>query len=98
MRDVGRMRVLLRGELDLATAPPLTESMRRLREQDEHVLLDLDQVAFIDMGGLRAVLTAVEHASADGWAFAVTNGSKPVRRLIAMIGLDGRLPIDWSSA
>jgi anti-anti-sigma factor len=98
MRDAGRIRVQLRGELDLATAPLLTERLGRLRERRERVLLDLDQLAFIDMSGLRAVLAAVENASSDGWALALTSGSAQVRRLITLVGLDGRLPIDGSSA
>jgi anti-anti-sigma factor len=94
VRDAGRVRVCLRGELDLAGVPTVTECLRRLSERGEHVLLDLDELAFIDMSGLRVVLTAAESASRDGWAFAITRGSEPVRRLIALVELDGRLPVD----
>jgi anti-anti-sigma factor len=89
--------VRLRGELDLASAPTVSECLRRLSARREQVLLDLDELAFIDMSGLRAVLTAAEDASRDGWAFAVTRGSAPVRRLIALVGIDGQLPVNGSS-
>lgn len=75
----------------------MTERLRRLRERHEPVLLDLDELRFIDMSGLRVVLMAVEEASRDGWTFAVTRGSPPVRRLISLVQLDGRLPFDGSS-
>jgi anti-anti-sigma factor len=97
MRDAGRVRVLMRGELDRATAPLMTETLRRLGARGERVLLDLDELAFIDMGGLRAVLAAVADASNDGWSLALTTGSRPVRRLFGMVGVDGQLPTDRTS-
>ena len=96
VRDLGRIRVRVRGELDLATAPLLGEALRRLRECGEPVLLDLDELAFIDMSGLRAVLAAAQKASGDGGNFAVTEGSSRVRRLIELVRLDGQLPRDGS--
>ncbi len=97
MRDAGRVRVQLHGELDLASAPTLAERLRQLRDRREHVLLDLDELAFIDMSGLRVVLWAAEEASRDGWALGVTRGSAPVRRLTELVRLDGQRPLDASS-
>jgi len=95
LRDVGgRVRVRLRGELDLAGAATLGTALRRLREREQAVLLDLDELGFIDMSGLRMVLAAAEEASGDDGRFAVTRGSPPVRRLIGLVGLDGQLPLD----
>ncbi len=87
------MRVRLRGELDLAGAPALGEALARLRDLREVVLLDLDELAFIDMSGLRVVLAAAE-ASRNGVGFAVTRGSRQVRRLTALVHLDGKPPFD----
>ena len=98
VRDAGRVRVRLRGELDLAGAPTVTECLRRLSDRREQVLLDLDELTFIDMSGLRTLLTAAEDASRDGWAFTVTRGSAPVRRLLTLVRLDGQLPVDGSSS
>jgi anti-anti-sigma factor len=98
LRDVGgRVRVRLRGELDLAGAATLGAALRRLREREQAVLLDLDELEFIDMSGLRVVLAAAEEASRDGGGFAVTRGSPQVRRLITLVRLDGQLPLDGSS-
>jgi anti-anti-sigma factor len=93
VRDDAMVRVLLRGELDLAGAPTVSECLRRLRERRERVLLDLDELVFIDMSGLRAVLAAAEAASSDGGTLAMTRGSAPVRRLIALVQFDGQAPI-----
>jgi anti-sigma B factor antagonist len=92
--DAGRVRVRLRGELDLAGAPTVSDRLRRLRERDEPVLLDLDELAFIDMSGLRVLLAAAEGASRDDWSFAVTRGSAQVRRLIGLVPLERQLPLD----
>jgi anti-anti-sigma factor len=93
----GRIRVRLRGDFDLAGVASVTESLRELRERHEPVLLDLDELEFIDMSGLRVVLAAAEDAARDGWAFTVTQGSPSVRRLIGLVAADGRLPVDGSS-
>ena len=97
MRDAGKVRVRLRGELDLAGAPALSTRLRVLRERGEPVLLDLDELEFIDMTGLRALLAAAEDRSHDGWSFAVTRGSAQVRRLIGLVQLDEQLPLDGNT-
>jgi anti-anti-sigma factor len=97
VREDGRVRVRLRGEFDLDGAPTVTEHLRRLGGRGETVLLDLDELEFIDMSGLRVLLTAAEDASRDGWTFMVTRGSPAVRRLLALVRADARLRADGSS-
>jgi anti-anti-sigma factor len=58
------------------------------------VLLDLDGLTFIDASGVRLVLAAAEDSRRDGWAFAVTHGSRQVRRVFVLLGLDRHLPYD----
>jgi anti-anti-sigma factor len=94
VRDAARVRVRLRGELDLAGAPTVSERLPRLRERGEPVLLDLDELEFIYISGLRVLVAASEEASRDGWSFAVTRGSAQVRRLIGLVRLDRKLPLD----
>lgn len=98
VREPGRVRVRLLGELDLGGVPLVSECLRRHSERGDAVLLDLDELEFMDMSGLRVLLTAAEDASRDGWEFALTRGSPQVRRLIALVHLDRRLPYDGSSA
>jgi anti-anti-sigma factor len=94
LRETARVRVRLRGELDLATAGLVANRLRRLRERHAPVLLDLDELEFIDASGLRMVLTAAHDARDDGWAFAVTRGSPRVRRLFELLDLDQHLTFD----
>jgi anti-anti-sigma factor len=97
VREDGRVRVRLRGELDLAGAPTVTERLRGIRERREAVLLDLDELAFIDASGLRALLLAADAAASEGLAFTVTRGSRAVRLLVALVGVDGQLPLDGTA-
>jgi anti-anti-sigma factor len=65
-----------------------------LRERRAVVLLDLDELAFIDAAGLRVVLPAAQAARNDRWELTVTRGSAPVRRLFELLGVDRLLPFD----
>jgi anti-anti-sigma factor len=94
LREAAGVRIRVRGELDLATAPVLADRLRGLRERHATVLLDLDELAFIDASGLRVVLSAAADARNDGWAFTLTRGSAPVRRIVELLDLDKHLPFD----
>jgi anti-anti-sigma factor len=98
VREPDRVRVRLRGEFDLATADLVSERLRRVREHGAAVLLDLDELSFIDAAGLRVILTAANDARNDGWAFAVTRGSAPVRRLFALVDAGRHLRFDGASS
>lgn len=84
----------LRGELDIATVDAVAKPLAVLRERHESVLLDLDELTFIDASGIRSVVDAAEDSRRDGWAFAVTHGSWPVRRVLELLELDKHLPYD----
>jgi len=94
LREPARVRVKLRGELDLATAGLVADHLRRLCERRDAVVLDLDDLTFIDAAGMRAILGAAEHAAGDGWAFTVTRGSSAVRRLFELLDVDRLLPLE----
>lgn len=82
----------------MAGAPIVADTVLQLRRQGEaFVVLDLDELSFIDMSGLRSVLTAIRDAARDGWTLEITRGSRHVRRLITLAELDGRLPIHGAS-
>ncbi len=97
-RERARLRVRLRGELDYATADVVSERLHELHERGAAVVLDLDDLAFIDAAGLRVVLTAAEQSRNDGWGFTVTRGSAPVRRLFALLDIDAVLPFEGEPA
>jgi anti-sigma B factor antagonist len=91
-RRDGTTVLTLHGELDLAYADALSARLAELRDHGEPVLLDLDQLEFIDSSGLRVLLKATQDSEGGDWGFHVTHGSEAVLRLLRGAGLEGRLP------
>jgi anti-anti-sigma factor len=86
-RDGDELRLLVRGELDIATAPRLAAAMPD--EQAPSVLLDLSGVSFMDSTGLRAVLALHDEL---GERLRIV-ASEPAMRLFVLVGADARLPL-----
>jgi anti-anti-sigma factor len=83
----GPDRVVLRllGELDLASAPLLQEAIESAQADAAQLLvLDVDDLEFIDSTGLRIILAAHEHAQEEGQMLALTRGSQQVKRLMSI--------------
>jgi len=89
----GRAVVALTGELDMASAETLQQALDGQELSTEpSVVLDLQQLQFIDSTGLRAVLAALEHCRGRGQQFAITPGSPQVQRLLSITGVGEHLP------
>jgi anti-anti-sigma factor len=80
--DSGRVGLRLIGELDLNTVVLLEAELSRTREQSPPSVIDLTELRFLDLAGLRALLRAVEGGVA-GTARLV-GASGIVRRLIEL--------------
>jgi anti-anti-sigma factor len=91
------VRLRLHGELDLGHRTAGRPTPGDTARQGADVVLDLDELAFIDMSGLRMLDAAAEDAARNGWAFTVTGGSAAVRRLIDFVQLGRPLPLDKGS-
>jgi anti-sigma B factor antagonist len=84
----------LGGELDLASAPLLQSEIERTEiAAAAIVVLDLQELKFIDSTGLRVLLSAHERSRERGQEFAVTRGSPQVQRLLSITGVDEHLRI-----
>ena len=85
--------VILDGELDLANAAKLEEELRRIEDTDAGVILvDLEELSFIDSTGLRVLLTAAARSSRDGRL--VLQGATPqVMRVFHLAGVVPLLPL-----
>ena len=92
-RRDGRVILRLHGELDLSSADQVQQRLDALRAAGEAVLLDVDQLLFMDSSGLRIVLQAAEDSRQSDWKFTLTAGSEQVRNLFASAGVTDRLPI-----
>ncbi len=85
--------VRLAGELDLATAPELTDVLRGLEPGCKRIILDLTSLEFIDSTGLRLAVTEHDRASMDGFEFVITGAAGAVLKVLRLTGLDVTLPL-----
>jgi anti-sigma B factor antagonist len=92
-REQDRVVLELHGELDLAGAPLLQEAIDSAEGQAPMLVLDLEDLAFIDSSGLRVILSAHERAKERGHELALTRGSQQVQRLLMIAGVSDRLRV-----
>jgi anti-sigma B factor antagonist len=85
--------VVVRGEIDLATADAVRADLRAAFERSGTVVLDLREVDFMDTQGLAVVIETQQTSAAEGTRFAITRAPDHVHRLFEMIGLTQRLTI-----
>jgi anti-sigma B factor antagonist len=92
-READRVRIALRGELELATVDQAHEalSLPEVAPSDT-VVLDLSRVTFIDSTGLRFVLLADRTAQEKGWRLEMVPAPPEVQRIFRMTRLEERLP------
>jgi anti-anti-sigma factor len=96
-----RHRLMLGGELDLASARTLVEAVSRLCDDGAgEIVMDIGGLDFIDSTGLRAILTSRAVCAQSECALSVAPPAdrvKPqVRRLFQVTGLLERLPFSDS--
>lgn len=85
----GGVRLVLAGELDLATTPSLVHQLRRAERSNPATLeLDLSEVTFVDVAGLTAMLAAARRAGRAGRRLCVSHARPSVRRLFELTALD----------
>jgi anti-sigma B factor antagonist len=88
-----RWTLLLSGELDLASAPALAETITRLcRAGASELTLDLTPLAFIDSTGLSVILAGMQLCAEHDCQFWLVPGQPQVQRLFEVVGMSHRLP------
>jgi anti-sigma B factor antagonist len=89
-----RVVLELHGELDLLAAPALEEAIEGVEAGSPAiVVLDLQDLQFLDSAGLRVILAAHERSREQAFDFALTRGSEQVQRLFAIAGVSEHLRI-----
>jgi anti-anti-sigma factor len=87
------MLLALQGELDLASAPLAAEELRRAEESHSLIVLDLQELTFMDSTGLHMALTADRRARAEGRRLVLVGVQPQVRRLLELTQCDAQLTI-----
>ncbi len=87
--------VAVRGDLDTATAPYLAALLDdRLWAHPRRVEVDLSEVDFLGVAGLRVLTRAAFQAGQTGTDLRITTGTNPaVRRALSVTGADRGLTV-----
>jgi anti-sigma B factor antagonist len=85
--DADRAVVTVRGELDLLSAPTLTEHLEGLDPGVTTLELDLSDLSFVDSSGLNALLAARRRLDEAGGELRVTKASDVALRLFDVAGV-----------
>ena len=84
--------VRVQGEVDASTAPRMGEAVNRMLNRGRRVVLDLEDVDFMDLHGLAVLMRASRQARADGGTFAVARPAHCVRRLVELVHAERDIP------
>ena len=90
--EAGHRRIRLTGELDISCCDQLRAAIigTLAAHQDDNIIIDLDNVSFIDSETVRTLLDGYFAAGRTGRSLQVRNAHGIVRQLLAILGL---LPI-----
>jgi anti-anti-sigma factor len=82
------------GELDLAAASSLEEELgRALSSGSPLIVVDLENLDFIDSTGLSVLVRAHQQAQDQGLQLGLVNAGAQVERLLSLTGLADRLTL-----
>ena len=81
------------GEIDISTVTRLRECLFELAASGRPLVVDLDQVSFIDSAGLAALVGTAKRAAARGGSLYAACGRPKIRQLFRLTGLDCRIPL-----
>ena len=88
------VHLLLTGELDISTAQRLEDDLRRVEaERPELIVLDLQELAFLDSTGLRLMIMADARAREEGRRLAIMRANEMIQRVLRLTRLDERLDV-----
>jgi anti-sigma B factor antagonist len=92
-RERGYTVVAAAGEIDISTASWLRERLADLAASGSPLVVDLDQVSFIDSAGLSVLVGTAKRAAAHSGSLHVACGQPKIRKLFRLTGLDGPIPM-----
>jgi len=74
-----------RDSLDASSSKAFKEDMKPVLDQYQRILLDLEDLQFVDSSGLGAMLSCLRAVHAKGGQLALCGMSKPVRTLFELV-------------
>jgi anti-sigma B factor antagonist len=87
--------LVLSGELDVVSAPGLQRLLAEvLSEAHERVMLDLNDLEFVDSAGVSVLIRAKQAAETSGRTLVLRRPTEQLERVFALVGLADWLAVD----
>lgn len=86
--DGNQATVAIKGEVDVATAPQLWDTLESLPGAVSELVLGLDQLTFMDSTGIRVVVRAHELMKQRGGALVLQSPDAATRKLLEITSVD----------
>jgi anti-sigma B factor antagonist len=84
----GAHLLVVRGELDISSAPKFRESVSAAEGEAARLVMDLSELEFIDSSGLQVLLEEKKRLSADGRELVIVCANPKVLDLFRLTGVD----------
>ena len=81
------------GEIDISTVTRLRERLFEIAASGRPLVVDLDQVSFIDSVGLTVLVGTANRAAVHGGSLQVACAPPKIRQLLRLTGLDRRIAL-----
>ena len=88
------VRLIVRGEIDLASVSALDRELREAEGAGRRIVLDLAGLAFIDSAGIHLLINAQHRADRNGHELALTQVPAHAVRLFSITGIGALLSIE----
>jgi anti-sigma B factor antagonist len=82
-----RAVVTVHGEVDLSTSPQLRDRLAGLIEQRPSIVVDLDDVGFIDSTGIGVLVGGVKRARSNGGELSLVCTQRRILKVLEITGL-----------
>jgi anti-sigma B factor antagonist len=83
----GRTLVTVHGEVDLATSPQLRDCLAGIVDDKPSIVVDLDDVGFIDSTGIGVLVGGVKRARSNGGDLALVCNQRRILKVLEITGL-----------
>jgi anti-anti-sigma factor len=89
----GHLMVYAKGELDLAAAAACRAVLEPLLPSDKEVILNLEQLSYIDSTGIGIIIFFLKERSEAGKTLSVQNVPQKIKKLFDLTGITRFLPV-----
>ncbi len=80
--------IVLKGEVDLHYSPAARKQILKYLRKNQHVLVDLAQVEYIDSSGVASLVEGYQLAKTNGLEFGLVGASDAAKHVLQLARLD----------